>query len=93
MYWESRGRGGVPLIMVHGGYGWIGTFGLLLDELARDRQVIGIELQGHAHTADIDRPFSWAAFGDDIAALIRHLGLTEADVLGLSLGGGASLRG
>lgn len=92
MYWESRGEGGVPLILVHGGYGWIGTFGSLLDDLAQDRQVIGVELQGHGHTADIGRPFTWAGLADDIAALIAHLGLGQADVLGHSLGGIASLR-
>jgi pimeloyl-ACP methyl ester carboxylesterase len=92
MYWESRGEGGVPLILVHGGYGWIGTFGSLLADLSADRQVIGIELRGHGHTADTGQPFTWAALADDIAALIAHLGLGQADLLGQSLGGIASLR-
>lgn len=42
MYWESRGSGGTPLIAVHGGYGLATMFGGLLDELARQRQVIAI---------------------------------------------------
>lgn len=92
MYWESRGSGGTPLIAVHGGYGLTTMFGGLLDELARQRQVIAIELQGHGHTPDIDRPFRWEHFADDIAGLIRHLALGQADLLGVSLGGGASLR-
>jgi pimeloyl-ACP methyl ester carboxylesterase len=92
MYWESRGAGGVPLVLVPGGYGWIGMLAPLLDTLARDRQVIGVELQGHGHTADTGRPFTWAALGGDIAALIRHLDLAPADLLGHSLGGVASLR-
>ena len=54
--------------------------------------MIAIELQGHGHTRDIDRPFSYEAFGDDIAALIEALELGEADLLGYSLGAGASLR-
>lgn len=92
MYWESRGEGGVPLVLVPGGYGWIGMLGPVLAALARDRQVIAVELQGHAHTADTARRFTWAALGDDIAALIRHLGLPRADLLGHSLGGGVALR-
>ena len=32
-----------------------------------------MELQGHGHTADIDCPFSYQHFADDIAALIEHL--------------------
>jgi pimeloyl-ACP methyl ester carboxylesterase len=92
MYWESRGSGGVPLIVVHGGYGVTGMFGEMLDRLADKRQVIAIELQGHGHTPDTGRPFGFAEFGDDIAGLIEHLGLGQADLLGYSLGGSASLR-
>jgi pimeloyl-ACP methyl ester carboxylesterase len=92
MYWEGRGAGGVPLIVTHGGFGTTAMFGGLLDELAASRRVIAVELQGHGHTADIERPFSYEAFGEDIAALASHLGLGEVDLLGYSLGGGVSLR-
>ncbi len=92
MYWESRGEGGTPLVVTHGGFGVTSMFGDLLDRLAEERQVIAIELQGHGHTRDIDRPFSYEAFGDDIAGVIEHLGLGRADLLGYSLGGGSSLR-
>ncbi len=93
IYWESRGSGGVPLVVTHGGFGLASMFG----DAARPRwpsarQVIAIELQGHGHTRDIDRPFSFEAFGDDVAGVIEHLGLGQADLLGYSLGGGASLR-
>jgi pimeloyl-ACP methyl ester carboxylesterase len=92
IYWESRGSGGVPLIVTHGGFGLTSRFGPLLDRLARNRRVIAIELQGHGHTRDIDRPFSYEAFGDDIGALVAQLELGRADLLGLSLGASASLR-
>jgi pimeloyl-ACP methyl ester carboxylesterase len=92
MYWEGRGSGGVPLIVTHGGFGTAGMFDGLLDALAQRRRVIAIELQGHGHTRDSDRPFSYEAFGDDIGGLIEQLGLGRADLLGYSLGAGASLR-
>jgi len=92
VYWESRGEGGVPLIVTHGGFGLTSMFGELLDRLAERRRVIAIELQGHGHTRDIDRPFSYEAFGDDIAGVTLHLGIEQADLLGFSLGGSASLR-
>jgi pimeloyl-ACP methyl ester carboxylesterase len=91
MYWEARGEG-QPLVVVHGGYGMTTTFGGLLDELAGRRRVVAVELQGHGHTRDIDRPFSYEAFGDDIAALTGQLGLGPADLLGYSVGAGACLR-
>jgi pimeloyl-ACP methyl ester carboxylesterase len=92
MYTESRGDGGVPLIVTHGGFGLTTMFGDVLDQLARRRQVIAIELQGHGHTRDVDRSFRYEGFGDDIAGLIDQLGLRQADLLGFSLGGNASLR-
>ena len=92
MYWRSMGEGGTPLVVVHGGFGQVEMFGGALDRLAADRRVVFVELQGHGHTADVDRPFSYEQFGDDLAALIRTLDLGPADLLGYSLGGGSSLR-
>jgi pimeloyl-ACP methyl ester carboxylesterase len=91
MYWRSLGSG-TPLVVVHGGFGLVDMFGGALDRLAGDRRVVFVELQGHGHTADVDRPFSYESFGDDLAALIRLLDLGPADLLGYSLGGGSSLR-
>ena len=94
LYYEVHGARtpATPLIMMHGGLGVIGMFDKLLPELSRGRQVIAVELQAHGHTADIARPMTFEAMADDIAALIRHLGLGQADVLGYSLGGGVVLR-
>jgi pimeloyl-ACP methyl ester carboxylesterase len=92
MYWESFGSGGPPIVVVHGGYGTIASMAPLVDALAEQRRVVGIELQGHGHTADVDRPFSYEAFGDDIAALAGYLALGQVDLLGYSLGASACLR-
>jgi pimeloyl-ACP methyl ester carboxylesterase len=86
IYWERRGEGD-PLVVVHGGFGLADMFGDQLDLWAGSRRVIGIELQGHGHTRDVDRPFSWERFGDDIAGVIEGLDLGRADLLGYSLGG------
>jgi pimeloyl-ACP methyl ester carboxylesterase len=91
MYYEVHGAG-EPLMLLHGGMGTIGMFGQILPSLAEGRQVIAVELQGHGHTADIDRPMSFESMADDVAALIGHLGLEKADVMGYSLGGGAALQ-
>jgi pimeloyl-ACP methyl ester carboxylesterase len=92
VYWESRGGGGTPLVMVHGGYGLASMLGGVPDSLARDRQVVAIELRGHGHTRNLPRPFTYEEFGDDIAGVLKHLGFAQPDVLGYSLGGGAALR-
>src|SRR3954468_1947909 len=92
MYWRSIGQGGTPLVVVHGGVGVVDMLGDVLDRLAQGRRVVAVELQGHGHTRDIDRPFSCEAFGDDLAALVEQLDLGPADLMGYSLGAAASLR-
>lgn len=92
MYYESVGEGGVPVVLTHGGYGRTTMLAGIRDELCRDRRVLSVELQGHGHTRDIDRPFRYESFGDDLAAFAERLGLGQVDLVGVSLGGGASLR-
>jgi len=92
MYYEIHGSG-QPLVLLHGAFSAIGTsFGSLLPELVKTRQVIGFELQAHGHTADIDRPLSMDSMADDVAAAIKELGFESADVFGYSMGAGVALR-
>lgn len=91
LYYEIHGTG-KPLVLLHGGLGEIGMFGEVIPLLAKSRQLIGVELQGHGHTADIDRPLSFESMADDVAALVAHLEIKEADVCGYSLGGGVALQ-
>jgi pimeloyl-ACP methyl ester carboxylesterase len=86
MYYEIHGNG-APLVLVHGGLGSTDLFAELMPQLASNREVIAVDLQGHGRTADIDRPMSFQALADDVAALTRHLGIQKADVMGYSLGG------
>lgn len=92
MYWESYGAGGSPVLVVHGGYGVIGAMTELIARLSQAGQVVAVELQGHGHTRDIDRPLRYKSLGDDLAALAEHLGLKEVQLLGYSLGAGVCLR-
>lgn len=91
LYYEVHGTGR-PLVLLHGGLGAIEMFGPNLESLAAGRQVIGVDLQGHGRTADVDRPINIRTMGDDIAALAGHLGLDQVDVMGYSLGGGVALQ-
>jgi hypothetical protein len=91
LYYEIHGTG-KPLILLHGGLGSIEMMGELLPLLSAGRQVIAVDLQAHGRTADIERPMRCEAMADDIAALLKHLGIAKADVMGYSLGGGVALR-
>jgi pimeloyl-ACP methyl ester carboxylesterase len=87
LYYETYGSGR-PLVLLHGGLMTIDlNFGPLLEPLAADRQVIAVELQGHGHTADTERPMTIEALAGDVVALLDHLEIAEADLFGFSLGG------
>jgi pimeloyl-ACP methyl ester carboxylesterase len=92
MYYEVHGSGD-PVVLLHGSFmtitnnwsGWIG-------ELSKTRKVIAIEMQGHGRTADINRDFSYENLADDVAALLDHLEIERADLIGYSMGGGVAMQ-
>src|SRR5580692_11728160 len=91
LFYEEQGSG-QPLILLHGGLGMGEMYAPILPLLAKDRRVITVDLQAHGHTADVDRPLRHETLADDIAALIRYLGLEQADVMGYSFGAATALR-
>lgn len=91
LYYEEHGAGR-PLVLLHGGLAAAAMYAPILPALAADRRVIAVDLQGHGHTADAGRPLRYETLGDDVAALIRHLDLGQADLLGYSLGAATALR-
>ena len=92
MYYEVQGTGD-PVVLLHGAFmtipgnwtGWIG-------ELSKTRKVIAVEMQGHGRTADIDRDLTSENLSDDVAALLDHLKIPSADVIGYSMGGGVAME-
>jgi len=93
MYHEIHGTGGVPLMLLHGGFSTINIdFGRVLPALSTTRQVIGVEQQGHGHTGDIDRPLRYDLMADDTIALLEYLEIDQADLFGYSIGSAVALE-
>jgi pimeloyl-ACP methyl ester carboxylesterase len=92
IYYEIHGSGGTPLLLLHGGIVGSVTFAPLLPGLSANRQVITIDLQGHGHTRDIDRPLRDETMADDVAGVLAHMEIEQADLLGYSMGGGVALQ-
>src|SRR4051794_5696358 len=92
MYYESYGAGD-PLVLLHGGMLTIDlNFGGLIPTLAAGRRVIGVEMQGHGRTADLDREITPAALASDVVGVLDHLGIDRADVLGHSMGAAVAME-
>ena len=92
MYYEVHGEG-QPLVLLHGAFSAIGTsFQHVLPGLAKTRQVIGLEMQAHGHTADIDRALSPEQMADDTVAALGQLGVEKADFFGYSMGSDVALH-
>jgi len=92
MYHEVYGAGS-PLVLLHGGMLTIDlNFATLIPTLARKHRVIGVEMQGHGRTADIDREITPAALASDMVGLLDLLGIDRAHVFGHSMGGATTLE-
>ncbi len=95
MYYEVHNPGaeGTPILLLHGSFMMSSAdFGPLLPGLAATRRVIVPTLQAHGRTGDIDRPLTYEGLADDCAALLGHLGINQADVIGYSLGGATAIQ-
>ena len=99
IYYEIHGgplrAGDRPFLLIPGGVMAIETAFTgrrLLPLLAEQRPVIAIEQQGHAHTADRPGPMTVERLADDVAAVMDHLGVAKAHLVGHSLGGMAAVE-
>jgi pimeloyl-ACP methyl ester carboxylesterase len=91
MYYEVSGTGD-PLVVLHGAYMNIPTMGAIIPKLAETHKVYALEFQGHGRTTDTDRPITYPALADDVAAFMDAVGLKQADVFGYSMGAAAGLQ-
>ena len=92
IYYEIHGDG-PPLVLLHGGVNPSETFGAPLVAMAKTHKVIAIHLRGHGFSTDSDEPWSTEVMADDVAAVLRHLGIGKARFMGYSLGAGRRAAG
>ena len=87
---------GEPVVLIHGldssarmNWQMPGT----IDALARDHQVIAVDLPGYGES---DKPADPAAYGeqwvDDVILLLDHLNIRKAHIVGYSMGGMVALK-
>lgn len=92
MYYEIYGQG-KTLVLIHGGGSTIQTnFEKIIPLLAKNRQVIAVELQAHGRTNDRNTDLTFEQDADDVATLLKNLNIDKADFFGFSNGGTTTLQ-
>ncbi|MFJ6688551.1 alpha/beta fold hydrolase [Streptomyces sp. NPDC091294] len=79
---------GPALVLLHGGFLDHRMWDDQVAALAATHRVVVPDARGHGASANATRPFRPA---DDVAALLRHLGIDSAVLVGLSMGGGTAV--
>lgn len=86
LYYETYGAG-PPLLLLHGNGGSSQEFGRNIPYFARRYRVIALDSRAHGKSVDASDSLSFEMMADDCAALLTHLRLDSAYVLGWSDGG------
>lgn len=87
LYWEAAGSG-APVVLIHGGNLDRRMWDAQFEVLRRGYRVIRYDARGFGRSSPADRPFRAP---DDLAALLRALGIPRASLIGLSMGGGIAI--
>jgi pimeloyl-ACP methyl ester carboxylesterase len=88
----DRGSGEPALVFVHCGNCRMEIWSETLDAFASTHRVIAMDLPGHGRSGAQRQRWSLDTLGADVAALVEHLGVKKAILVGNSLGGPVSLH-
>ncbi|BBY63162.1 alpha/beta fold hydrolase [Mycolicibacterium helvum] len=87
----DEGQGEV-ILLLHGMAGSSQTWRSMLGPLSRKYRVIAPDLLGHGSSAKPRSDYSLGAFAVSLRDLLDELGVTQATVVGQSLGGGIAMQ-
>jgi len=90
LYYERLGDG-TPLVLLHGGLGHSGHWKNQLPVLSEHYKVITVDSRGHGRSTMTEQQISLALMASDIVALMDHLDIKRAHILGWSDGGNIGL--
>ncbi len=89
--WETHGHGSPTLVMIHCWCGNRSFWKNQVDELAREHEVITLDLPGHGESGHAREKWSVDGLGADVARLADELGLQHMILIGHSMGGPVAL--
>lgn len=78
---------GDPVLLIHGVGSDLESWDGVLSHLSPDRRYIRFDLRGHGASRRTPGPYSLNGLAEDAVALLDHLEVSSASVIGFSLGG------
>ena len=78
---------GTPVVLIHGLAGDYSAWLAQVEALRNDYRVIAFDNRGAGRSTQVNEPVSTADLADDTLALMDHLGIDRAHVVGRSMGG------
>jgi pimeloyl-ACP methyl ester carboxylesterase len=91
MYYEAAGEG-EPVVLLHGTGGTAESWTAQRELLTDWYRLYMPECRGHGRTADVEGPYTYEGFADDVAGFIEALGLGPVRLVGWSNGAKVALR-
>jgi pimeloyl-ACP methyl ester carboxylesterase len=92
LFYEQAPGGAPPLVLVHG-VGCDHSFmAPQFDAFAGAHRVVAVDLRGHGRSDKPQQDYTIPAFADDLAWVLRELGLERTVVVGHSMGGAVALE-
>lgn len=82
---------GPPLLLLHGLGGSNEVWRPVVDRFSTSRRLVIPDHRGHGASSAPPGDYSIGLFAEDLLALMIHLGLPHADVIGLSMGGSIAM--
>jgi pimeloyl-ACP methyl ester carboxylesterase len=90
IYYETYGErraGTQPVLVLHGGTGFIESMHYQIQALAETRFVVAPDSRGHGRSTDGEGPLHYQRLADDMVALLDALDVRRVDIVGWSDGG------
>ena len=89
---ELGPRDGVPVILIHGLTGSLGTWDRVAEFLSHNYRVIAYDQRGHGQTPAVGENYSNATMANDLRGLLDLLGIQRAHIIGHSMGGRTAMQ-
>jgi pimeloyl-ACP methyl ester carboxylesterase len=91
-YEEIKNRGKPTLLFLHGGFGNMEDYNVILPMFADDYHIVGIDSRGHGKSTMGTSKLTYKRLQLDVEAVVNHLQLRDIHIIGFSDGGVIAYR-